>query len=113
MGIGIKRDGPPFKNGGTWRTQGKGPHDDVEQRVAYGLFHTPTVARFLDGVDIRELRVTFIGDEWRLMLKGRRGTRHLVCFFYAPGWREAYTLMVTSLDSGHVVWQPDRYPPRT
>lgn len=102
---------PLCKPSGEWRAQGKGPHDDIEVRVAYGLFHTPTVVAFLDGVDLDEMRISKLPHTWRLMLKGRRSGQPLVAFYYADTWRDLIVLMVTSTDSQHTGWQQDDHPP--
>lgn len=103
---------PPIKIGGEFRGRGKGPHDDVEVRVAYALIHAPTLASFLSNVELREFRINQVDDGWRLMLKGKRGREHQVAFFYAENWRDLVTLAVTSLDTGRVDWYHDRYPPK-
>jgi len=104
------RPAPPLNNGGEYRTQGKGPHDDVEVRVAYGLTHAPRHAKWTQNVELREFRITDIGGSWRVMLKGRRKGKAMVAFFNAETWRDAIALSVTSLDTGYVTWRPDRYP---
>lgn len=102
---------PQTKVSGTWRTPGKGPHDDVEVRVAYGLVHAPATALFLEGVELREFRITSTAEGARIMLKAKRGKMHVVAFFNADSWRDAIVLALTSLDSQHVVWKPDQWPP--
>jgi len=103
---------PLCKLSGEWRTQGKGPHTDVEVRVAYGLFHTVTLAKLLDGVDVHELRISAVRSGWRLMLKGTRGGEPLASYFYAGQWRDLITLMATSLDIGYTSWVRDPFPRR-
>lgn len=92
---------------------GKGPHDDLEVRVAYSLFITPALTRYIAGVELLELRVSAVGEEWRLMLKGLRRGKHLVAFFYAPTWRDVFVHMTTMVDIGYVTWYDDIYPPKT
>lgn len=101
---------PRFKNRGEWRRPGKGPHDDVEVRVAYGLANSETLARFLDGVELQEFRITNLTEDCRVMLKGNRGTSPVVAYFYAPTWRDALRLAVSSLDTGNARWELDDYP---
>lgn len=104
---------PPIKIGGEWRPRGKGPHDDVEVRVAYTIFHTDVLSSFLYGVDVSELRITNLGDVWRLMLKGDRKRQPVIAFFYAETWQGLFTLMATSLDSGAATFYQDIYPPKS
>lgn len=59
---------------------------------------------------MRELRLTDMGDEWRVMLKGERRGKPVVAFLHAATWRDAIVLCATSLDTGNVLWRPDRYP---
>lgn len=103
---------PPIKIGGEWRPKGKGPHDDVEIRVAYGMFHAPTTAAMMDGVSLHHCWMSQVDDQWRVMLKGTRRGKPMVAFFYGPSWRDAIVLMVTSLDSGHAAWRTDTKPPK-
>jgi len=103
---------PPSKDGRPWRPPGKGPHDDREVRLAYGLVHLPAVAHFLDGVELQEMRLTLVEEGYRVMLKGKRGNQPKVAFLYANSWKDALILVATTLDSGHSVWWDDKYPPR-
>ena len=103
---------PPIKIGGEWRPQGKGPHDDVEVRVAYALVHVPVLAKFLSDVDLREFRISSADGGWRLMLKGTRRDKHVVAFFHADSWKDLITLCATTLDTGAATWYPDLYPPK-
>lgn len=97
--------------GGEWRTQGKGPHDDVEVRVAYGLFSTPVLTQFMSGVELTDMLCSKVGDQWRIILKGRRKKRKLIAFFYCDTWRDLFVEMVTSVDIGYVRWFDERPPP--
>lgn len=104
---------PSIEIEGEFRPQGKGPHDDVEVRVAYSLVHAATLTWFMEQVELLELRVSVLEDGYRVMLKGTRKGKHLVAFFRAASWREAITLAATSVDCGYVTWWPDQYPPKT
>lgn len=101
---------PPIKIGGEWRVPGRGPHDDIEVRVAYGLIHAPTVARFIHGVVLTQLTVFKTDTGYLGMLKGTRGKRKLVAFIPANTFRAALVAMATSLDAGAVPWGPDNPP---
>ncbi len=102
---------PPIKIGGEWRPNGKGPHLDVEVRVAYAILHAQTLTQYLDGVTLTQLRVTPKRDHVLVMLKGTRKGKPLVAWFGQPTWREALTLVATCMDSGHVEWRIDEPPP--
>lgn len=43
---------PPIKIEGHFRRQGKGPHTDVEVRVAYGLIHLPATIFMIDDITL-------------------------------------------------------------
>lgn len=83
----------------------------MEVRVAYGLFHLPITSFMLADITLQGMYLSRVGTEWRLMLKGTRGKRYLVAFFYGPSWTEVLTLAITSIDSGHVDWTDDSHPP--
>lgn len=103
----------PAPNGaGEWRPGGKGPHSDVEVRVAYGLFHAETNAFFLDGVVLTQMGMFKKDDGWLLLLKGTRGKRKLKAWLHAVTWRDALVLAATCLDSAHLNWQTDTPPPK-
>lgn len=101
---------PPIKIGGEWRPQGKGPHSDVEVRVAYSLFHAEVNAFFLDGVKLTQMSLFKKDDGWLLLLKGVRRGRKLKAWFVAPSFRDALVVATTSLDCAHVSWQADTPP---
>ncbi len=100
----------PIKIGDEWMPKGKGPHDDIEVRVAYGLFQTPDLVGDLASVDLQEMRLSVNRGEWRLLLKGVRRKRYVIAYFYAPTWREVLTEMVTMADTGYIPWQDDEVP---
>ncbi len=102
---------PPITIGGQWRPGGKGPHDDIEVRVAYGIFNTPVLTQMLGGVELSQLRVTKVDYGWLIMLKGVRRGRYLVAFFSAPTMRDVFVLMTTCVDIGYVTWKDDDHPP--
>lgn len=110
MEIGAEAGGPPFKNGREYRRRGKGPHDDVEVRVAYALNNAETLARFLDGVNLQEFRVTAMELGYRVMLKGRRGPNPVVAYFHEETWRAAVRFAMSMLDTARTNWEPDDYP---
>lgn len=85
----------------------------VAVRVARGLGNLHTVCYVHEGVTLQELRISWIGSTWRLMLKGKRRRRPVVAYFYADEWWDLLVVAVTSVDSGHVGWDTDTYPPRT
>jgi len=89
---------------------GKGPHGDLEVRVAYGLFQTPYLVERLAGVDLQEMRLSVNRGEWRVLLKGTRRKRFVIAYFYAPTWREVLTQLVTMADSGFIPWHDDEVP---
>jgi len=100
------------KLSGTWRTRGKGPHDDPEVRLGYGLKHAPANARYKSDVHLREIRVTEVEDGWRVMFKGDRGKRPVIAYVFAETYAIAVVLAVTSLDIGILAWYHDDYPPK-
>ncbi len=104
---------PPIKIGGRWLPIGKGPHDSLEVRVAYGLCCTPVLVRDLNGVELQEMRLSTNRSEWRLLLKGVRRKRYVIAYFYAPSWREVLTEMVTLADTANIPWHDDEVPPPT
>jgi len=64
-----------------------------------------------DGIILQELRISWIGDIWRMMLKGMRGRKHIISFFYADEWKDLLVVTVTSVDSGYASWAKDEHPP--
>lgn len=101
---------PPIKIGGEWRPSGKGPHDDVEVRVAYSFLHAPTLARFLSGVAITAVWLTVEPGGWRATIKGGRGSKHVVAYLHGASFRDAVTICATSLDTGSLRWWEDSRP---
>ena len=104
---------PSTKVDSQWRPPGKGPHDDIEVRLAYGLIHMPVLTDFLAGITLKEIRVTAVEGGWRVMLKGKRGKEHKVAFFAADTLRGALMEAVTTVDINYTEWHPDRFPPKT
>lgn len=104
---------PPIKIGGEWRPMGKGPHDDVEVRVAYSLVHAPTLAKFLSDVDLQAMWLTIETGGWRLTLKGRRRGKPVVAYFHERNFRDVVTLASTTLDCGRATWWEDGHPVKT
>lgn len=103
---------PAIKIAGEWRTPGKGPHSDVEVRVAYSLFHAETNAFFLDGVVLTQMGMFKKDDGWLLLLKGTRKKKKLKAWLHAPTWRDALVLAATCLDSCHLNWTIDAPLPK-
>ena len=103
---------PSIKIDGEWRPQGKGPHDDVEVRVAYSLRHGETLCRFLSGVELTQLTFFKKPEGWLLMLKGTRGKKKLVAFLMAFTFADALVMAATTMDTGKVPWGPDNPPPK-
>lgn len=101
---------PSIKIEGEWRPAGKGPHDDVEVRVAYSFMHAPTLARFLSGVDLDAMWIMAEETGWRLTMKGKRNGTPLVAYFHATSFRDVITTAATTLDTGRVKWWPDDNP---
>ena len=99
------------KVSGEWRTQGKGPHDDVEVRVAYSFIHAPALAYFLAGVELTPVRFTKEQGRWLLMLLGERPRMRVVAFVSADTYREAIVLCATYLDTNSVPWKESKPPP--
>ncbi len=102
----------PTEVGGEWRLSGKGPHDDPEVRLGYGLCHVPTMCLMLEGVVFSEFRVTALADGYRVMVKGMRGEDPVVSFYYADTFRDVVMVAVTHLDIGRSTWNHDAYPPK-
>lgn len=90
---------------GEFRPPGKGPHDDADLRVAYGLRHLPTTAAWLDRVELTTLSLFRKEDGWLVMLKGNRGRSRLIAWLHASTWADALVLVATTVDSSHVAWQ--------
>lgn len=84
----------------------------VAVRVARGLGNLHVLCYVHEGVTVQELRISWIGNTWRLMLKGKRAKRPVVAYFYADEWWDLLTVTVTSVDSGYVDWHRDTYPPK-
>lgn len=110
MGRGQER-APTSKDGSRWRRNGKGPHTDVEVRVAYSFIHAPTLAWTLDAVELTHFSMIKKSDGWLAMLKGERPKMTVVAFIHGPTYREALVEAVTMLDSGHVPWAESKPPP--
>lgn len=105
--------GQPGTNvSGEFRPQGKGPHDDVEVRVGYGLVHVPHLGAFLCNVHIREFRLTEVEDGWRGMFKGDRAGKPVVAYVFQTTYKDALVLAITSMDLGQLSWTHDQYPPK-
>ncbi len=103
---------PPSKAGRALKSEGKGPHDDIEVRVAYVLNHAPALSDWVANVELREFRVNVLPTGFRVMLKGRRKGEPVVAFFNEATWAQVIATAATSLDSRAAVWWPDKYPPR-
>lgn len=104
---------PPIKIGGKFRSPGKGPHTDVEVRVAYSLLHAETLAYMLDGVTLTHWQIMARDDGYLVMFKGVRKGKKLIAFLDAPTWSDAMVISATTLDSGHVPWKrPKPWPKR-
>lgn len=99
---------PPIKIGGNFRSRGKGPHTDVEVRVAYSLLQAETLAFMLDGVRLTHLCIMPRTDDYLIMLKGTRKGKKKIAFLDAPTFRDVVVLAATSLDSGHIPWRDDK-----
>lgn len=106
----VEAGWPSIKIDGEWRPPGKGPHDDVEVRVAYSFLHAPALARFLSGVDMDAMWLMAEEGGWRLTIKGKRGERPVVAYFHATSFRNVVTLAATSLDTDRAKWWPDDNP---
>lgn len=103
---------PPIKIGGRWRPLGKGPHDDLEVRVAYSLRHGETLCGFLAGVELTQFTLFKREDGWLVMLKGVRVGRKVVAFLNAADFSGALVLAATSMDTARVPWKKDNPPPK-
>lgn len=103
---------PPIKIGGEWRTRGRGPHDDLEVRVAYSLRHGETLCGFLAGVELTQLTFFKKPEGWLIMLKGKRGRDKRVAFLNAFTFEGALVLAATAMDSGDIPWKKDNPPPK-
>lgn len=103
---------PPITIGGEWRPPGKGPHDDVEVRVAYALFHIDSNVRYHDTVELQEFRITRSATGWYVMLKGIRKQRKVVAFLGAADFRDALSIAATMADCQYIPWQPDVWKPK-
>lgn len=108
----IQEDAPPLsKLTGKWRRPGKGPHTDVEVRVAYAFVHAPHLAWLMDDVELTHFSMIKKKDGWLVMLKGERPKMTVVAFIHGKTYREAMVTAVTTLDSGHVPWAESKPPP--
>lgn len=103
---------PPIKIGGRWRPAGKGPHDDVEIRVAYSFIHLPNAVFLLDGVSLTDFSLMKREDGWLVMLKGTRRGVKKIAWLHAKTWKEAVTLAATATDSQHTPWADPKPPKR-
>lgn len=95
---------PPIEIAGTWRNRGRGPHDDVEVRVAYGLLHLDTVVHFLHGIELTAFALWKKEDEWVVMLKGQGPRKPMIAWLHAPTFKDALVMAATACDSSHVDW---------
>lgn len=102
---------PPMKIGGELRPPGKGPHDDVEVRVAYSLRHGDVLCAFLAGLELTQMSLFKREDGWLVMLKGERGKKKRVAFMNAGTFADALVLVATSLDTNSVPWREDKPRP--
>lgn len=104
MGTTYLHHCPPIEIDGTFRNPGKGPHTDVEVRVAYSLRHLETLVRFLGGVDLTTVSLFKKPDGWLVMLKGI-GPRHpMIAWMHGATFAQALEILATSCDSSHVDW---------
>ncbi len=103
---------PPSKDGRGLAAPGRGPHDDIEVRVAYILNHAPALTSWVSDVVLKEFRVSVLKDGYRVMVKGKRRKEHVVAFFNADTWSQVLATATTSLDTHYAVWHRDMYPPK-
>ncbi len=95
---------------GEWRSKGKGPHDDLEIRVAYSFLNLPEYSRWTTQVEVTAVWLTAEEGGWRVSLKGIRRGRPLRAFLHAPDYKAAVVLAGTSVDVGQVEWKHDPRP---
>lgn len=102
---------PPIKIGGEWRPPGKGPHDDLEVRVAYALRHGDKLAEFLAGLELTQMTLFKQEDGWLVMLKGKRPGAKRVAFMQARTFADGLVWAATALDTNRVPWRVDKPRP--
>lgn len=98
---------PPIKIGREWRPNGRGPHDDLEVRVAYSLRQGEALCWFLAGLELTQMSIFKQEDGWLVMLKGERPGAKRVAFLNASTFEGALVLAATAMDSGNVPWKLD------
>lgn len=103
---------PTSKDDNRWRKQGKGPHDDLEVRVAYALVHIPTLLRFLADITLTAFWITAEEGGWRLTIKGIRRKKPVVAYLHVEAFRDLMGAAATSADSNTLRWWPDKHPIR-
>lgn len=83
-----------------------------ERRAARGLLALVQNASYMYAVQVYDVRFTRRDEGWLVMVKGKRYGAYLIAFFNAPRFAEALIYVATSMDSKHVDWFEDRYPPK-
>lgn len=91
---------------------GKGPHDDREVRLGYGLKSAEALVALMAGVRLREVRFTEVEDGWRAMFKGDLKGKPVVAYAYHDTYAAVLMFSITSLDLGRLSWHHDEYPPK-
>lgn len=103
---------PAIKVAGEYRPAGRGPHDDIEVRVAYSLRHGAVLCEFLADLELTQLSLFKQEDGWLVMLKAKRGKRKRVAFMQAADFSDALVIAATSLDTNRVPWKVDKPRPK-
>lgn len=81
---------------------------ELEGRVAAGLLDLCKNSFWMYAVEVTGMFCFRTDDGWLAMLKGVRTHKRVVAYFNGPTYATALELMVTSVDSKHVSWWPDR-----
>lgn len=110
--MGNQSGGPSIKIDGELELPTTPVDAHVAVRVARGLGNLHTLCYVQEGVTLQEMRLSYMGTTWRLMLKGKRRQRPVVAYFYADEWWDLLVVTVTSVDSGFADWHADSYPPK-
>lgn len=62
-------------------------------------------------MEMLELRISKLDNEWRLIVKGRRRGENLIAFLYGGSPWELIKDLAIGLKYHHMRWKEDRYTP--
>ena len=83
---------------------------ELHRRIALCLLDLEKELIYKDGVHLTQFRMTKRGDDWLLMLKGRKGPNEKVAFVSGDSYVSTLIEGVTSSDCGYLNWREDNPP---